>query len=128
MNHDNITVEIVGGRLFRHSVVTVGAATLAWLSRYRPDLCFIGATGLHPDQGITTGDSEEAEIKRFVISISGAAYILASSEKIGAVSAFEVTEFNKIDGIIATAKSEKTVLAKLEHRGCRVILADQKTA
>lgn len=125
MNHDNITVEIVGGRLFRHSVVTVGAATLVWLSRYRPDICFIGATGLHPDQGITTGDSEEAEVKRFIISISGAAYILASSEKIGAVSAFEITELKNIDGIIATGKAEKATLTGLEHRGCRVIRADE---
>jgi DeoR/GlpR family transcriptional regulator of sugar metabolism len=52
--HPHVTVEIIGGRLFRHSVVTVGAATLSWLSRYRPDICFMGATGVHPDQGITT--------------------------------------------------------------------------
>lgn len=126
MNHEHVTVEIVGGRLFRHSVVTVGATTLAWLSRYRPDICFIGATGLHPDQGITTGDSEEAEIKRFIISISGASYILASSEKIGAVSAFEITEFKNIDGIIATEKVDKVLLGNLERQGCRVIIANHE--
>lgn len=125
VEHDNIIVEIVGGRLFRHSVVTVGAATLAWLSRYRPDICFIGATGLHPEQGITTGDSEEAEIKRAIISISGAAYILGSSEKIGAVSAFEITELKNIDGIIVTTKADKNTIGKLQQLGCRVIHADE---
>ena len=123
MNHERVTIEIVGGRLYRHSVVTVGAATLGWLSRYRPDICFIGATGLHPDQGITTGDSEEAEVKRSVISISGASYILASSEKIGAVSPFEITELTNIDGIITTAKADATILCSLRDVGCELIFA-----
>lgn len=122
-NHEHVTVEIVGGRLFRHSVVAVGAATLAWLSRYRPDLCFIGATGVHPDQGITTGDSEEAEVKRAIVSISGASYILASSEKIGAVSSFEITEFKNVDGILATSRADDVALAAIQKRGCQVILA-----
>ena len=123
MNHERVTVEIVGGRLYRHSVVTVGAATLGWLSRYRPDICFIGATGLHPKQGITTGDSEEAEVKRAVISISGASYILASSEKIGAVSPFQITDFRNVDGIITTAKADGAILSGIRGLGCDIILA-----
>ncbi|WP_245445432.1 DeoR/GlpR family DNA-binding transcription regulator [Agrobacterium rosae] len=122
--HPHVTVEIIGGRLFRHSVVTVGAATLSRLSRYRPDICFMGATGVHPDQGITTGDSEEAEVKRFVVSISGAAYILASSEKIGAVSSFEITEFQNVDGIITTSHADDAALASLQSAGCNIIIAN----
>lgn len=124
VNHAHVTVEIIGGRLFRHSVVTVGAATLAWLSRYRPDVCFIGATGVHPDQGITTGDSEEAEVKRSVISMSGASYILASSEKIGAVSSFEITTFQDVDGIIATSRADSVVVSAIRKCGYNVILTD----
>ena len=102
INHDKIDVEIIGGRLLRHSVVTCGAATLTWLDRYRPDLCFIGATGLHRDKGITTGHSEEAEVKRAVIARSGSAVILASSEKLGAVSSFVLADWPDIDGIIVS--------------------------
>ena len=124
MNHERIAVEIVGGRLYRHSVVTVGAATLSWLSRYRPDICFIGATGLHPQQGITTGDSEEAEVKRAIISMSGASYILGSSEKIGAVSPFAIADCRDIDAIIATRLADTDVLDRIGKQGCGVILAD----
>lgn len=126
MSHETITVEIVGGRLYRHSVVTVGAATLSWLSRYRPDICFIGATGVHPEQGITTGDSEEAEVKRAIISLSGASYILASSEKVGAVSPFEIAEFKDIDAVIATPSADKNVVQGIKDRGCAVILAARR--
>lgn len=124
MNCEHVNVEIVGGRLFRHSIVTVGAATIAWLGRYRPDVCFIGATGLHPEQGITTGDSEEAEVKRAVISMSGASYILASSEKIGAVSSFEVADFKQVDGVITTANSDIDLTRRIASKGCNIFHAD----
>ena len=121
MRCPDIEIEIVGGRLFRHSVVTTGAATMSWLSRFRPDIAFIGATGLHPDHGITTGDSEEAEVKRAVIGHSGASYILASREKIGAVSSFVIAGFSEIDGIITVAGEEKAMLDAIRAAGPQII-------
>lgn len=120
LNHANIDVEIVGGKLLRHSVVTSGAATIAWLDRYRPDICFIGATGLHPDQGITTGVSEEAEVKRAIIARSGSALILASSEKFGAVSSFEIASWENIDGLIVADDARAKAMELFAHLGCEI--------
>lgn len=120
LHHTSIEVEIVGGRLLRHSIVTTGAATVAWLDRYRPDICFIGATGLHPEQGITTGVSEEAEVKRTIIARSGATFILASSEKLGAVSAFEIARWNEIDGVIVGDDGRPKALELFGHIGCDI--------
>jgi DeoR/GlpR family transcriptional regulator of sugar metabolism len=120
LNHDRLEVEIVGGRLLRHSIVTSGAATIAWLDRYRPDICFIGATGLHPDQGITTGESEEAEVKRAVIARSGSALILASSEKFGAVSSFEIASWADVDGVIVSKDFSRQTSELFGHLGCEI--------
>ncbi|MEO0487754.1 MAG: DeoR/GlpR family DNA-binding transcription regulator [Pseudomonadota bacterium] len=120
MAHEGVQVEIVGGRLLRHSVVTSGAATVAWLARYRPDLCLIGATGLHPGQGITTGESEEAEVKRAIIARSGAAMILASSEKLGAVAAFEIATWRDIDGVVTAPETAAHARALLSATGCAI--------
>lgn len=120
LHHDRLEVEIVGGRLLRHSIVTSGAATLAWLDRYRPDLCFMGATGLHPDQGITTGESEEAEVKRAVIARSGAALILASSEKFGAVASFKIADWSDVDGLIVANEASQKAHALFGHLGCEI--------
>lgn len=124
IDHENLEIEIVGGRLFRHSIVTCGAATIAWLDRYRPDLCFIGATGLHPDQGITTGNSEEAEVKRAIIAKSGAALVLASSEKLGAVSSFALAQWSDIDGIIVDAKAQAKARQMFGHLGVEIHASD----
>jgi DeoR/GlpR family transcriptional regulator of sugar metabolism len=120
LDHKNLDVEIVGGSLLRHSVVTSGAATIAWLDRYRPDICFIGVTGLHPDQGITTGVSEEAEVKRAIIARSGAALILASSEKFGAVSSFKIGGWGDVDGLIVAKEARPKALELFGHLGCEI--------
>ncbi|MEQ8784477.1 MAG: DeoR/GlpR family DNA-binding transcription regulator [Roseibium album] len=125
LNHQGLEVEIVGGRLLRHSIVTSGAATIAWLGRYRPDICFIGATGLHPDQGITTGESEEAEVKRAVIEKSGSAVILASSEKFGAVSSFEVARWTNIDGLVVAQAASRKAAELFGHLGCEILSTNQ---
>lgn len=124
LQHGNLVVEIVGGRLFRHSIVACGAATVAWLGRYRPDICFIGATGVHPIEGITTGDSEEAEVKRAVISRSGSSVVLASSEKLGAVSSFEVARWSDIGGLVVSRDAEVEVRDMFEHLGCEIHVSD----
>jgi len=121
--HERLAIEIVGGRLFRHSIVTSGAATIAWLDRYRPDICFLGATGLHPAEGITTGDSEEAEVKRAVIARSGAAIILASSEKLGAVSSFEIAQWPDIDGLVVSAAAFEKARNLFSHQQCELHVA-----
>lgn len=120
LNHDRLEVEIVGGRLLRHSIVTSGAATIAWLDRYRPDICFVGATGLHSDQGITTGESEEAEVKRAVVAKSGSTVILASSEKFGAVSSFEIARWTDIDGLVVAEEASSKATKLFGHLGCEI--------
>ena len=48
------------------------------------DAFFMGVTGVHPDAGLTTGDAEEAAMKRALAGRPGECYVLASAEKIGA--------------------------------------------
>ena len=128
LGHERLEIEIVGGRLFRHSIVTCGAATISWLDRYRPDICFIGATGIHPTQGITTGDSEEAEVKRTIIARSGAAVILASSEKLGAVSSFEIAPWSDIDSIIVSADAHMRAMELFAHLDCEILSSSKEQA
>ena len=54
----------IGGRLFKHSAVTCGAAAVEAAQRHPADLFFLGVTGVHPDAGLTTGDADEAAMKR----------------------------------------------------------------
>ena len=81
---------MLGGRLFRHSMVNVGADVIAAAARLRADLFFLGATGVHPDAGLSTGDAEEAAVKRALHERAAETVVLASPEKLLAASPFVI--------------------------------------
>jgi len=47
-SHPLIEVILVGGRLFKHSMVAVGAPAIEAIGRIRADTYFMGVTGIHP--------------------------------------------------------------------------------
>src|SRR6202142_2078483 len=68
VEHPSVGVLLIGGRLFKPSVVAVGAAAIEAIARIRADVYFMGVTGIHPQAGLSTGDLEEAHIKRALIA------------------------------------------------------------
>ena len=105
IHHLSIEVILIGGRLFKHSVVAVGAAAIEAISQLHADTFFMGVTGIHPQTGLTTGDYEEAAIKRALSHASGETIVLASSEKLNAASAYKIVGLDEVSGII----TERTV-------------------
>jgi DeoR/GlpR family transcriptional regulator of sugar metabolism len=103
--HHAIEVILVGGRLFRHSMVATGAAAVEAIGRVQIDLCFIGLTGLHQEEGGTTGDFDEAAIKRAVMARSAETVTLLTSEKIGAVSAYGVCASADLTAVVVSREA-----------------------
>jgi DeoR/GlpR family transcriptional regulator of sugar metabolism len=87
---------MLGGRLFRHSMFNVGAAVIDAASRLRADIYFMGVTGVHPDAGLSTGDAEEAAVKRALHERAAETVVLASAEKLMAASPFLVAAFAEL--------------------------------
>ncbi len=119
--HATVEVELLGGRLFKHSVVTVGAAALEGIARIRADAFFMGVTGLHPEAGLTTGDAEEAAIKRALSRQSAETFVLASREKLGAVSPFLVLPLREIDMVIVEPDLPAALLAPFREVGTTIV-------
>ena len=100
VNHAAIEVILIGGRLFKHSVVAVGAATVEAIGQMHADTFFMGVTGVHPKAGLTTGDYEEAAVKRALSRAAADTIVLASAEKLNTASPFQVLGLDEISGII----------------------------
>lgn len=107
--HRNVEVIVIGGSLLRHSMVSIGAVALEAISRLHADLCFIGLTGLHPQEGATTGNYEEAAIKRAIIGRSADVVTLVTAEKLGAVSAHVICG----PGVITSAVVSKAAITSV---------------
>jgi DeoR/GlpR family transcriptional regulator of sugar metabolism len=102
--HPGLEIRMLGGRLFRHSMVNVGAEVIAAASRLRADLFFLGVTGVHPDTGLSTGDAEEAAVKRALHERAAETVVLASPEKLMAASPFLVVPLAEV-GLLAVART-----------------------
>ena len=123
VDHATVEVFLLGGRLFKHSAVTSGAAAVEAAQAVHADVFLVGVTGVHHETGLTTGDPDEAAMKRALAGRAAETYVLASSEKIGAASPFTVMPLSEVSGIITDAPVGHPVLAELRRSGTPLITA-----
>lgn len=123
VEHPLIEVVLIGGKLFKHSVVAVGAAAIEAIARIRADICFIGVTGIHPKAGLSTGDLEEAHVKRALIASAAETYVLVSAEKLNAASPYVIVPTADVAGIIVEPGIAEEALKPFERAGLTVIRA-----
>ena len=121
--HPSIEVILIGGRLFKHSVVTVGAATIEGIGKIQADIFFMGVTGVHAEAGLTTGDYEEACIKRAFSGRAAETVVLVSPEKINAASPFVIGDLGLIDTIVVDSAADENWVRSIEEKGVTVMKA-----
>lgn len=121
--HPSADVYVLGGRLFKHSAVTCGAATAEAAQSITADLFLLGVTGVHQEAGLTTGDPDEAAMKRTLATRSAETYVLASAEKIGTASPFTVLPPTEVTAIITDADPAHPTLQALRSAGVKIIQA-----
>jgi DeoR/GlpR family transcriptional regulator of sugar metabolism len=121
--HPDIEVIMLGGRLYRHSVVGVGAATIAAIAQVRADLYFMGVSSVHPEAGLSTGDFEEACVKRALCQAAGETIVLASPEKLATASPFLVAPLSEVDALVLLRDTPEAQLAPYRALGLTLHLA-----
>lgn len=119
--HPTVDVLVLGGRLFKHSVVTCGAAAAEAASAVTADVFLLGVTGVHHEAGLTTGDPDEAAMKRALAARAGDTYVLASAEKIGAASPFRVLALTEVSGIVTDVAGDSPPRRALVDAGAVLI-------
>ena len=122
-NHPLVEVILIGGKLFKHSVVTVGTAALEALAQIQADIYFMGVTGVHPEKGLSTGDLEEAYMKKALSMHATETIVLASNEKIGAVSPYLILPLNKISRLVVEPNNHAKSLEPFKGQSFSIIQA-----
>lgn len=121
--HPRIELFLLGGRVFKHSAVASGAAAVEAAATVNADVFLLGVTGVHPQAGLTTGDADEAAMKRALARRAAETYVLASTEKIGTASRFSVLPLAEIAGIITDADRNHPALLELRRGGVPILPA-----
>jgi DeoR/GlpR family transcriptional regulator of sugar metabolism len=109
------SVYLIGGTLYKHSAVATGAAAAEMAQRVSADVFFLGVVGIHPQAGLTTGDPEEAAMKRLLASRAAETYVLGSGEKLGAAARHTVLPLDEVTAVIADP-ADGTDLSELAER------------
>jgi DeoR/GlpR family transcriptional regulator of sugar metabolism len=122
---DHLTVEVIliGGKLFKHSVVAVGAAAIEAIGQFHADTYFMGVTGIRVDIGLTTGDLEEAHVKRALSTAAADTIVLASAEKLNAASPYVIAPVSELSGIVTESGVPAVATAPYEELGITVTRA-----
>jgi DeoR/GlpR family transcriptional regulator of sugar metabolism len=123
VEHPNIEVIMIGGRLYKHSIVCVGAAAVEAMSHIRADIYFMGVTGVHPVAGLSTGDLEEAYIKRALAARAAETVVLASAAKLNAASQYAIGELTLAQTIVVEGDTDNALIEPLRQAGVTVIKA-----
>jgi DeoR/GlpR family transcriptional regulator of sugar metabolism len=121
VEHPAIEVFLLGGRLYKHSAVTCGVVAADAARAISADLFLLGVTGVHPVEGLTTGDAEEAAMKRTLAGRAADTYVLASREKIGAASAYAVVALADVAGVVTDAPEDDPTVQQLRERGVAIV-------
>ena len=123
VEHPSIEVILIGGRLFKHSVVAIGATAIETIRQIHADIFFMGVTGIHPEAGLTTGDLEEAHIKRAFSAAAADTIVLVSAEKLNAASPYVIAPVTEANAIIVSSAISEEATAPYLNLGITVTRA-----
>jgi len=122
IEHPSVEVLMLGGRLFKHSGVAVGAGVAQAIQALRADCYFLGVTGIQAEFGLSTGDAEEAQVKALLMASAAETVLMASSDKLGKVSPYRVAPLSALSTLIVTPQADPAQLQALRLPGLDLIV------
>ena len=121
VDHPHVEIDLIGGRIFKHSAVASGAAAVEAAQHVHADVFLLGVTGVHATAGLTTGDADEAAMKRALSRRAAETWVLASAEKIGAASRYSVLPLDEVAGVITDVALDSPAVRALLDAGVKVV-------
>lgn len=103
--HDpNIRIILTGGELRTPKESMVGEFALNSVARVSANKAFLGCSGFHHDNGMTTAILPEVSINEAMIQHSSKAYMLADATKVNNVHQFYVAQAKAFDYLITDSR------------------------
>jgi DeoR/GlpR family transcriptional regulator of sugar metabolism/transposase len=121
--HPTVSGFLLGGDIHKRSVSASGATTAETASRITADLALLTIPGVHPREGLTAGEPDDAALKRIFASRAADTYVMASAEKLGTVCACQVIGLTEVAGIITDAPASDPTIRQLRDQGATIIQA-----
>ena len=121
MNKTNVDLFVTGGHLRRDSSYTLlGRDAERVLEKYKAKKVFLGTTGLDLENGLSVLNSDEAEVKKAMISAAQEVICLVDYSKFNHVAFAPFCAMEKIDVLITDSRIPPAEREALQRRGITV--------
>jgi DeoR/GlpR family transcriptional regulator of sugar metabolism len=121
--HARLDVHLLGGRLYRGGLATIGAVTVLALQAIHADICVLGLAGLHPEAGITVLDLEESYVKRAMIACAADVVAVATADKLDTAVAYSVGPVTALTHLVTERAVGEALLAPYRALGLSIMQA-----
>ena len=117
-----IKLIVTGGIVRMGEMSLVGPISESSIKEFNVDKAFIGAGGVDLKAGLTEYNTEDAQVKKYIIENCRQSIVLADSTKLGKVTLSNVISMEKIDILITDSEAEPAFIEGLEEMGVQVLI------
>ncbi len=121
MNHPNIDVITIGGKISKNSKITTGMDAIDQLKHLKADLCILGINAIDINHGVSDNDWEVVQLKKAMIESAKRLVCLTISEKINTVQPIQVCDSLRIDTLVTDLSPDDTLLHPYATAGITVL-------
>lgn len=121
-NKPNVEILITGGVIRWNTRAMVGPVADSALDRFRVDLAFIGANAVSIENGITTPNVGEADIKRKMIRVARKTFLVLDHTKFDRTTFSRIADLSEISGIITDPGVSNDIVRRYEQADVSIIL------
>jgi DeoR/GlpR family transcriptional regulator of sugar metabolism len=119
--YEKIEVILIGGMFSKNSQVTYGGNVIKQLSEINADLCFLGTSALHPENGLTDTNWEINQLKKTMLNSCKSAAVLCISEKLNTVQRLKVAPLDKINYLITELNADNQQLDPYRVKSLKIL-------
>lgn len=117
----NIEVIVVGGTFSKNSQISYGGHAISQISEINVDLCLLGTSAIHPENGLTDTNWEINQLKKTMLNSSNKVAILCISEKLNITQRLKVCALKNIDYMITELDPVDQLLNDYKARNLKLL-------
>lgn len=117
----NVDVILIGGKISRDALISIGSNTIHNLSEIRVDYSFIGTGYVDSLYGLTEFDWDIVQVKKAVIKASKKTVLLSISEKLNSQHRYKTCDINEINTMITELDPSNNLLNLFRNHDIHIL-------
>lgn len=119
--YPKIEVVLIGGLFSSNSQITYGGQVINQLSEINADLCLMGTSAIHPEDGLTDTDWEINQLKKVMLASSKKTAVLCIAEKLNISLRLKVAGLDQISYLITEIEPDSPELKSYQLKDLEIL-------